>query len=190
MNANDLDELIPLAQAGDEAAQNALAALLRPVLSDWAIKRFGPARGHISSSDVVQEVLAKVLQKLSTFRGGNGAASFWSWLETILANCINNQAHRDGAQKRSPTGARVTVDDAPADDPSPSAGLRADDRHRRIAAALDRLDPGDRRLVVGHYFEGKSYAELADELQLSTHVVKKHLDRARKELREPLGEDA
>jgi RNA polymerase sigma factor (sigma-70 family) len=189
------DELEPhlrAARSGDPAARNALAALLRPVLLAWADRRFGPARGDMSASDVTHDALNDALGQLGTFRGKHDAASFWAWLDKILVNRISNWARRHAASKRPPAAGGVAVGgtdgiDPPAGGLSPSGNVAVAERNQRIALALDRLAPGDRDLVVGHYFDKKTHQELADAFNLSPGAVHERLKRARGELRDLLG---
>ena len=191
------DELEPhlrAAQSGDPAAKSQLASLLRPVLRAWADRRFGPARGDMDASDVTHDALNDALGQLGTFRGKHEAASFWAWLEAILANRISNWARYHAARKRPPAAGGVAVGgtdgiDPPAGGLSPSAGVAAAERNQRIALALGRLAPDDRKLVVGHYFDKKTHQELADAYNLSPGAVHERLKRARGELRDLLGDD-
>jgi RNA polymerase sigma-70 factor (ECF subfamily) len=108
---------------------------------------------------------------------------------------------RRRAKRRAPSrsGARVGGDDSgdlegaaqrpglaePVGDPQEVA-VRAE-TERKVHAALDRLSPKLRAVVVLRYFENLSYEDLADVLQTSIGTVKSRLNRAHAALEGILG---
>ncbi len=66
--------------------------------------------------------------------------------------------------------------------PSPFTSAERADLAEAIEAALDRLRPEYRRLVVLRYQEDQSYEDIAGMLGLPLGTVKSHLHRARREL--------
>lgn len=64
------------------------------------------------------------------------------------------------------------------------------DVHRRLLAAVDTLDDGDRSLVVMRYFEARTPREMAQELGLPTTTVRNRLSRALGRLRSRLDREA
>ncbi|MDO9074281.1 MAG: sigma-70 family RNA polymerase sigma factor, partial [Rubrivivax sp.] len=69
--------------------------------------------------------------------------------------------------------------DAPADQPGPEAQLQARQGLRRLDAALARLLPEQREIVLLREVEGLSYEELATALGIDQGTVKSRLSRAR-----------
>jgi RNA polymerase sigma factor (sigma-70 family) len=112
-------------------------------------------------------------------------------MATLHANAVRD---RDAA-KRVPNGAVLPIGppvgsaggvDPTARDPSPSTAWAAAERAADVAAALDRLAPADRDLVVRHYFLGQSHARIADDLGLTVDQVRYRLDGIRARLGEEL----
>ncbi len=58
-----------------------------------------------------------------------------------------------------------------------------DPRRDDVLAALDRLRPADRHLVVLHYLDGMSQQAIADALDCSLTAVESRLARARQAFR-------
>ena len=71
---------------------------------------------------------------------------------------------------------------------SPSRGLMRQELRDRVQAALDRLDPRDREVLVLRYLEQLSTTESASALGISVGAVKMRHLRALQKLRADLGD--
>ena len=82
-------ELVELAKAGDRAALEKLVLRHQAWIYNIAVRMvFQP---H-DAEEVTQEVLVKVITKLSTFKG---ESKFRTWLYRIAANHVLNMVRRD-----------------------------------------------------------------------------------------------
>src|SRR5256885_6380309 len=89
-------ELVELAQAGDRAALEPLVLRHQAWIYNIAVRMvFQP---H-DAEEVTQEVLVKVITRLSTFKG---ESKFRTWLYRIAANHVVNMKRR-GAETQSLT---------------------------------------------------------------------------------------
>ncbi len=151
-------ELIRRARDGDAAAVEALCTRYLPRLRRWATGRVPPsARSVIDTGDVVLEVLYKAIRQLKTFEPRYDG-SFHSYLRTAVLNRI-----RDLARIHRPTA--VTLDgEQPSAEPSPLERAITAEGIARYEAALARLRPEDRELIVARFEWGLDHAELADLL--------------------------
>lgn len=61
-----------------------------------------------------------------------------------------------------------------------------EDRITKMYNLIDTLTPQTRRILEECYFHGKRYADVAEELNISTSTVKKHIVQALKLLRQKL----
>lgn len=59
---------------------------------------------------------------------------------------------------------------------------------KQIRDAIDQLPPQRRRIFIKSKFEGMSYADIGKELEISARTVEKHVEIARKTLREHLSD--
>lgn len=136
---------------------------------------------HEEAQDLVQEVLVRVQRGLRTYEPG----SLEGWLARITTNAFLDEMRR---RKRRPT------EPLPEHDPerllplSPEpaeelAGARLDEE---IQAALARVSPEFRVVLVLSDVVGHSYAEIADELGVPIGTVRSRLHRGRAALREAL----
>jgi len=100
-----------------------------------------------------------------------------NWLLTIASNAIKQRFRHDQARPR-----QVELDDRIADseveDDGPSVG--------ELLTALAKIPPQQRQAIVLRGFEGRSYAEIAGILGVTTYALETLLFRARRSLAEEL----
>ena len=100
-----------------------------------------------------------------------------NWLLTIASNAIKQRFRQEQARPRT-----VELDDrlagADADDDGPSVG--------ELLTALAKIPPQQRQAIVLREFEGRSYAEIAEILGVTTSALETLLFRARRSLAEEL----
>jgi RNA polymerase sigma-70 factor (ECF subfamily) len=172
-----------------EAARQGDAAAFRELVNRHQRRAYAVALGMVhdpdDARDVCQEAFLKVHKNLGTFEG---EAQFFTWLYRIVANlCI------DLLRKRR--GLKVEFDDALANDDPDEAGISpqrtgfdparalADKELRtQIVAALDKLSPAHRSVLVMREVEGMSYQEMADMMKCSIGTIMSRLFHARKKM--------
>lgn len=133
--------------------------------------------------DLTQEVFLKAYENLEKFRGESKVSS---WLYRIAANLSLNWSERRA-------GRETQLDDEFAETLAAPPDLSDEAREREqalalIAEALEEMPEKYRAVIKLHYFEDKSYQEIADALGLPMNTVKIHLLRAKEQLRKRLGE--
>jgi RNA polymerase sigma-70 factor, ECF subfamily len=135
--------------------------------------------------DAVQEVFLKAFRKAGDFRP---RGQVYTWLYRIAVNhCLNRLRRRRLAQFVRLAGAEGEEGEAPPLDPpdeapDPAAALAARRRWRAARAAVARLPPGQRAVVVLVRFEGLSYREAAAALSITEGAVESRLVRAMRRL--------
>ena len=67
--------------------------------------------------------------------------------------------------------------------PDPDAGLIEAERKQTVRDAVDRLQEDQRAVVSLHFFEGKTYQQAADEMNLTRDKVTRIFQNARRNLR-------
>ena len=131
--------------------------------------------GATSAEDVAQEAWLRVHTKAGDLTDGD---LFRAWLRSIVVRCCLDRRRRRSAAVRG-TGLPEELPGGDAARPT----LRLD-----LERALQRL-PRDMRLaVVLHDIEGMAHAEVAAALGISEEASRARLSRARRTLREHLGE--
>jgi RNA polymerase sigma-70 factor, ECF subfamily len=147
-------------------------------------------RNPSQAEELTQDAFLKAFKALRSF---DSRFKFSNWILRIAHNAAIDQIRRVGPQE-------VSLDEPPEEGgPGPVAERLVDpaaedgERHvqRRelgaaLNAALGRLRPEYRRLVVLRYQEELGYEEIAQVTGLPLGTVKSHLHRARAEMAEDL----
>ena len=172
--------LVARAAAGDDAAFRSLVERHQSRIVSLLHRLCGCPEQAI---DLAQETFLAAYRHLGSFRQ---ESAFSTWLHAIAVN----QA-RSAARRRRPAASldAVSADgrrqcpEPVADLPAVSAGLEREELARRIAAALARLDPRYREVVVLADMHDASYEEIAAALAIPIGTVRSRLHRGRTELR-------
>jgi len=150
--------------------------------------RFVFAQTDLSQGDVddiVQEALVHAWQRREEFLG---QASLETWLFSIARHKI---ADHWRSRKRSAAENPAVAAEALARmhlDPLPEQLLGTVELRRRVAEALDRIDPDYARVLILRYLEDLPVRAIAGKLDESESAVESRLTRAREAFRQILGE--
>jgi RNA polymerase sigma-70 factor (ECF subfamily) len=132
--------------------------------------------------DVVQEVFVAAFKGLKRFRGD---CSLRSWLFTITISKCRTHRYRRLFHLR-----RVTMDDEfhPSSDHGADGPIIEAENAMRVRKAVRALPVKYREAVVLRYLQGMELAEICALLRITTNTLQVRLNRARKQLKEVLGE--
>jgi RNA polymerase sigma-70 factor, ECF subfamily len=171
MEPVDDAEAVRLALAGDRRGAEALLARYQMDVYNTTLRILGnPA----DAEDATQDVFVRALTRLDQYRPGE---PFGAWLHGIARN-----RSIDLLRRRRPEidlDAAPAASRAPADVETLALGRLESDRLR---AALDRLSPRDRALLVLRYWEDQPVDAVAGALQMTEGAAKVALLRARRAL--------
>ena len=127
--------------------------------------------GPVDADDAAQDVFVRVWSKLPLFRGD---AQFGTWLHRLAVNVLI----RKSALTRRRESRVAALDEQLLQRASADIHARID-----IDAALDRLEPAVRQVIVLHDMEGYSHVEIAEILGIGVSAARMRLHRARMTLR-------
>ena len=170
------DELIERARRGDAVAYGDLVRRYEQVAFRTACAICGDAA---EAEDAAQDAFVKAYRAMGRFRPG---APLRPWLLKIVANEARNR--RRAAGRRAHLAARAARSAGAFEIPAPEGGF-ADGP---LAAALARLEPAHREVVVLRHLLDLPEAECAAVLGCRQGTVKSRLSRALARLRADLGE--
>ena len=134
-------------------------------------------RDGAEAEDLTQETFAAAWEKIGAFEG---RSTLGTWLHRIAYGKFVD-ARRAG-RRSAALAARLKTHEAPAP-PGPLEAAARDDEARRLYAALDRVDPAERVLLVLHYLQGLSYREMAEVTGEPAGTVKWRTSRALEHMR-------
>lgn len=163
-------ELIVLAQQGDQAAYGVLVRRHQDRIYRHLLNLTGSREEAL---ELAQQAFIEAWQALPNWVPN---AQFHTWLYRIASNAAIDVLRRRKVVRFVPLDDDY---DAPADQPGPEAQLQARQSLRALDAALARLPPQQREIVLLREVEGLSYAELAATLGIDEGTVKSRLARAR-----------
>jgi RNA polymerase sigma-70 factor, ECF subfamily len=170
-----------------EAFQNGDAAAFDTLLGRWDVKIRGAIYRLVGPNedvrDLCQETFLKAYRGLGSFKK---EARFSSWLYQIAVNtCRDRQRRRRGRTL-------VSLDEVDTSDarllPAASAieVVEGRDLSRLVAAAVEALPADQREVIVLKEYEGLTFLEIADTLDLPISTVKTRLYRGLGQLRQRL----
>lgn len=127
------------------------------------------------AQDLAQEVYLRLLR----VDGGEGSAiaNPEAYLFTVASNLAKEHAV---LQRRHALGVDIAqlLPELEAPQGSAEDAAERDFRRQRLAAMLDRLPPRCKAVMLMQYRDGMSYEEIAGQLGVSTHMVKKYVVKA------------
>ena len=141
-------------------------------------------RNDDDANDVVQEAFLRALRYFGGFRG-EGASQSRAWLLAIVRNMAYTWRRRyrtDAAM----TEFDETIHGEAGSEGHPDTVLSRSDSRETLAAALDRLPPEFREVIVLREIEELSYKEISEVVDVPVGTVMSRLSRARKRLQETL----
>ncbi len=167
------ETLVGLVAAGSDDAFAALDARYRRQLVRFA-RGFVPG-GTADAEDAVQDAMVRAVRAL---RNGSRPDAVGAWLHRITRNCALDLT---ASRRRHPVVELADHVHPPAEDAQTaverSLGVRG------LVADVSQLPVTQRSALVLRELEGRSYADIADELDTTVPAVKSLLVRARQGLK-------
>jgi RNA polymerase sigma-70 factor, ECF subfamily len=179
--ADAYEPLVQAAIGGDARALEALLVRVQGLAYRFSVTVCGNADG---ADDVMQEALIRTYRRVGQIRD---LGAFKPWLYRTVRNaCLMSRRRRVNEPRHFESIDRPASErwpDRPIEVPDPSPGPEAAavnlGRRRRLRAAIKRLPPSYRAVVLLREVEGLSTREVAAALSLSEANVKQRLHRAR-----------
>ena len=172
VQTDDVRDLILAARAGDVAAYGKLVRATQAMSLAVALDVL---RDPASAQDAVQEAYLRAYRNLANLED---AAAFPGWLRRVVITVALNQ-------RRAHRRTLLSLDDVP-DVPVLDERERrwSDAQRHRLAAALVRLNPEERRICDRRYHGGWSLDRLAKAARIPEATMRKRLQRIRDRLRQ------
>ena len=188
MTTEQEKKLIAKARGGDTDAFADIVRDNEKLLYNLALRLLA---NREDAADAVQEAFLKAFTGLGTFRGESKLSS---WLCRILNNaCVDILRKRketvplgDGDAGEGEAAFRLEIPDERFD---PVAVIEKTDLRRRVRAAVTLLPEDFKAPLLLREYEGLSYAEIAEALELDVNTVRTRIFRARKKLCAILADD-
>jgi RNA polymerase sigma-70 factor (ECF subfamily) len=183
----DDGELVSRCQRGDAAAFNELVTRYRGKVYAMI---YNMVHNEQDAWDLAQDGFLKAWKSIARFRG---QSSFYTWLYRIMMNVTIDSL------RRKQVGGETEFDDSiglrnidPGSVTTPRSGTQPQDKitgdeiRARIDAAIVRLSPEHRAVILMREIDGMEYQEIADSLECSIGTVMSRLFYARKKMQSML----
>jgi RNA polymerase sigma-70 factor, ECF subfamily len=162
---------------GDPGALTELVSRLLPRLQRWAHGRLPQwARTHADTADLVHDVMLRTIGRLDALDplALEGRDALGAYFRAAVRNRIRDE-HRRFARRGATEPLSITLPDTTA---SPLDRTIERDHYVRYRAALGRLDPADRELIVAHIELHYSHAQLGCMTGRTPNAARMALQRA------------
>jgi RNA polymerase sigma-70 factor (ECF subfamily) len=193
---SETESLLDAAVRGDGSALPRLLEKHRDGLRQMVAVRFDRRLApRVDASDVVQEVLKVANRRFPQYLRTR-PLPFACWLDQIAAAKLKEQrrwhvvAQRRSVERESPgvllqsdTSAAVPADRLIDSGTSPSGQVQRAEQNDQVRAAVERLPPRDRQLVILRCLEGRPAAEVGQVMGISPENVRTRYVRALKRLK-------
>ena len=134
--------------------------------------------------DAVQDAFINAYQSLNSFKGDS---QFFTWLYRIAINtAISLKRKNRNLQVFRGPDMPEPIDESPTS--KPEHAMESAEDEKRVQAALNRLSPEHRTVLILKDLEGQKYDAMAELLNVPIGTIRSRLHRARLELRQLLEE--
>jgi RNA polymerase sigma-70 factor, ECF subfamily len=169
--SDDHDVVLRVAR-GDRAAFRELVERYQAPLYSFVLRM---VRRPAVAEELVQETFVRAYRAAPRYRPD---AAVITWLFNIAARLAMNEAARAHHRREL----AIEPPDVPAGAPDPQEALERKELSAAVEHALAQLPPAQRAAVVLARFEGMSYREIGQVLEVSEGAVDGLLQRARQAL--------
>jgi RNA polymerase sigma factor (sigma-70 family) len=177
-DAQGLAETLVQVAAGDRAA-------FEEIYRRTSVKLFGvclrilPVRQE--AEEALQEAYLAVWRRANAFDPARGSAM--TWLITLTRNRAVDRLRAGGKALTAPIELAAEVADTA---PLASTLAEAGEDEQRLAYCMGTLDGGEAELIRTAFFDGATYAELAERAATPLGTIKSRIRRALLKLRDCL----
>lgn len=172
-------ELVELAQKRGARDDRPFRKLMeRHQKTIWRVC-YGFVKNAEDAEDLAQEVFLKAYRNLHRFEG---RSSFKTWVYRIAINTSQNELRRRSRRPQSSDTTLETVSEFLPSDASVEESVLTNSRYRLLSQALKSIKPKEFQVLLMKDIEGRSYADIAEELSISLSAAKMRVQRARASL--------
>lgn len=170
-------ELVAHAQASPAAARRAFAVLVRRYERQLFNFILRTVHSRALAEELFQDTFLRALRALPAFKTAAENASVRAWLYRIAVNLCRDEVRSSRFQAAQSLSEELG-DDLPHAGPTPEAAAHTEQRARAVRAAVMGLTEAQREVVLLFQYQGLSYPEIAEALNIPLGTVKSRMHAA------------
>lgn len=177
-----MNKLIKSAQLGDTLALETLIRQLEPIR-----KSICAQYSTLDPQDLDQELIILMIESLADYDPEK--ATFPWYIRQKSRYYALDLAKKHTARTRMtqrPTEGQDPLENLTTDE-TPEENYENKERNKRLQAALEKLKPLEREIIIEYYYRRKNLKEIAQAQKRSISTISKHKTQALKKLRRFLG---
>lgn len=183
-NAGDDLELVGAFRKGDERAFEELVRRYQRQVANVIYLTLG---SRTEVDDLTQEVFLRVYRSLSRVEV---KTSLFSWIYRIAVNIAIDELRRRKIKRTLSldffSESSLEREKSIEDPNEPSEKVLSEEKKQKVVEAIKKLTPAHRAALVLREYEGLSYREIAQTLDITEQAVKSRIFRSREELKKLL----
>ncbi|MFK7922805.1 MAG: RNA polymerase sigma factor [Bacteroidia bacterium] len=168
--------LVERCKQGDRKAQYELYKRYSKAMLNVAMRI---TNNYMEAEDVLQEAFVRAFRNLASFKGD---ATFGAWLKRIVINTAINHLKKRKAEFVGIDDERLEVPEETYEAPTPAWNIE------QVRKAISQLPEGYRVVLSLYLIDGYDHKEIGHILGISEATSKSQFSRAKKKLRNILGE--
>jgi len=146
-------------------------------------------RNAALAEEYFQETFLRCCRGLETFDADSPEANFKAWVYRIATNLVRDEIRKPAFQRALAMEQEFGMDAEADKAPTPEDQASWAQQRARVRRAVTRLPELPREVVILHQFQGLSYPEIAEALQIPLGTVKSRMHAALEDLRRILVDD-
>ncbi len=179
-------ELVVRCQQGDLGAFDTLITRHRQKAFSMI---YQIVRNEHDAWDLTQDGFVRAWKALPRFQGN---AAFYTWLYRIMTNVAIDSLRQRQRRNEADFDETIAPDSSPGSlpnfGPDPGTELERQELKERIEAAIEKLSPDHRAVIIFKEMEGLQYHEIAESIGCSIGTVMSRLFHARRNLQRMLAD--
>jgi RNA polymerase sigma-70 factor (ECF subfamily) len=169
---------------GDRAFRELVERHRRPLYN--FLLRF--LRNAALADEFFQETFLRCFHRLDSFDAADPEANFRAWMYRIALHLVRDEVRKPAWRQALALEQELGLD-AEADAPNPENAVAWAQQRARVRRAVTALPDLAREVVVLHQYQGLSYPEIAEVLEIPLGTVKSRMHAALEGLRRVLVHD-
>ena len=170
-------ELVAHAQASPQAARRAFAVLVKRYERPLFNFILRTVHSRALAEELFQDTFVRALRALPAFRTQAENASVRAWLYRIAVNLCRDEV-RSARFQAAHALSQELGDDLPHAGPTPEAAAQTEQRARAVRAAVMDLTEPQREVILLFQYQGLTYPEIAEALNIPLGTVKSRMHAA------------